>query len=163
MQSPVPTHAAPAHGLTRAVPRVVLDTNVCLDLFHFSQPGCAALVLALQEGRVQAVTSAACRAEWLQVLEYPSVPIEPKQRASRRERYDAMVALLSDDELSRHADVVLPRCRDPDDQMFLELALASEARWLISRDKQVLKLNRRTAKAGWFAILKPDQWTPALL
>jgi predicted nucleic acid-binding protein len=153
----IATDAAPA------VPRIVLDTNVCLDLFHFGNAGCAALASALSEGRVQAVTRADCRDEWLRVLEYPSVPIDPPQRPSRRERFDAQVQLLHEDALDAHAGVVLPRCLDPDDQMFLELALASGARWLLSKDKQLLKLNRRTLKAGLFRILKPEQWTLDLL
>ena len=57
----------------------------------------------------------------------------------------------------------LPACRDPDDQKFLELAQASGAQWLISKDRDLLKLARRTRKAGWFLILKPEQWSPALI
>lgn len=147
----------------RAVPRVVLDTNVCLDLFHFSNRGCVALAKALQDGQIQAVTRTDCREEWLRVLEYPSVPIEPEQRASRRERFDAQTVWLEEAQLLPPGDVVLPRCLDPDDQMFLELALAAEARWLISKDKQLLKLNRRTVKAGLFRVLKPELWSPDLL
>jgi len=65
-------------------PRVVLDTNVCLDLFLFRDAACAPLAGALADGRVQAVADAACREEWLRVLHYPSVPIRPEQRAELR-------------------------------------------------------------------------------
>jgi len=144
------------------VPRIVLDTNVCLDLFLFRDPACAALATALAAGHVQAVADAACRNEWLRVLEYPSVPIRPEQRAGLRERFDAAVVTLTD--LPAPASVVpLPACRDPDDQKFLELALVSGAPWLISKDRDLLKLARRTRKAGLFLILKPEQWSPTLI
>ena len=136
----------------------MLDTNVCLDLFHFHDAGCHALAAALAAGHVQAVTRADCRAEWHRVLSYPSVPIHPPQRAGLAQRFDAQVQLLDGaDALPAHAQV-LPRCKDPDDQMFLELALASGARWLISKDRHLLKLNRRTRKAGLFTIVRPVDW-----
>jgi putative PIN family toxin of toxin-antitoxin system len=144
------------------VPRVVLDTNVCLDLFLFRDAACAPLAGALADGRVQAVADAACREEWLRVLHYPSVPIRPEQRAELRERFDA--AMLALPERAVPSDLPpLPTCRDPDDQKFLELAQASGAQWLISKDRDLLKLARRTRKAGLFLILKPEQWSPALI
>lgn len=145
-----------------AVPRIVLDTNVCLDLFLFRDPACAPLAGALTSGRVRAVADAACRDEWLRVLEYPSVPIRPEQRDGLRERFDATLVQLTD--LPDPASLgPLPVCRDPDDQKFLELALASGAQWLLSKDRHLLKLARRTRKAGQFLILKPDQWSEALV
>ncbi len=144
------------------VPRLVLDTNVCLDLFLFRDAACAPLAAALAAGQVQAVADAACRDEWLRVLEYPSVPIRPEQRAGLRERFDARVAMLAD--LPAPASLMpLPACRDPDDQKFLDLALASGADWLLSKDRDLLKLARRTRKAGLFLILKPEQWSPTLI
>ncbi|HEX5305805.1 MAG TPA: putative toxin-antitoxin system toxin component, PIN family [Dyella sp.] len=145
-----------------AVPRIVLDTNVCLDLFLFRDAACAALAAALGGGQVQAVADARCRNEWLRVLEYPSVPIRPEQRAGLRERFDAVVQLLPAAPTPNPL-APLPTCRDPDDQMFLELAQASGAPWLISKDRDLLKLARRTRKAGLFLILKPEQWSAALI
>lgn len=141
-----------------ALPRVVLDTNVCLDLFHFRDPRCAPLAQALDGGAVQAVTNDACRDEWLRVLEYPNVPIRPEQRSGLRERFDAQVRRL--DALPSPASLgPLPVCSDPDDQKFLELALACGAPWLLSKDRHLLKLNKRTRKAGLFLILKPEDWS----
>jgi predicted nucleic acid-binding protein len=145
-----------------AAPRIVLDTNVCLDLFLFNDSRCAALAEALERGQLCAVTDDACRAEWLRVLDYPGVPVRPEQRAGLRERFDAVVQRL--DGLPSAATLApLPICSDPDDQKFMELALACGAPWLISKDRHLFKLNRRTRKAGLFLIPKPEQWTPALL
>ena len=38
----------------------------------------------------------------------------------------------------------LPACRDPDDQKFLELALAARAQCLLTKDHALLELARRT-------------------
>lgn len=154
-------HAVMSTAACDTSPRIVLDTNVCLDLFLFHDARCAALAAALEQGRVRAVADDACRDEWLRVLEYPSVPIRPEQRAGLRERFDASVQRLADLPPIETLPP-LPVCSDPDDQKFMELALACGAPWLISKDRHLLKLNKRTRKAGLFLILKPEQWTPAL-
>ncbi|RDD82964.1 putative toxin-antitoxin system toxin component, PIN family [Dyella tabacisoli] len=145
-----------------STPRLVLDTNVCLDLFVFGDAACAPLLAALQGGVVEAVTDEACRAEWWRVLHYPKLALDEAARAQARAAFDAHTSYLSTDELRQPIDAGLPRCADPDDQKFLELALATQARWLISKDKEVLKLGPRTLRAGWFAIVTPQGWqTPS--
>jgi hypothetical protein len=49
------------------------------------------------------------------------------------------------------------RCTDPDDQKFVDLALARGARWLVSRDRAVLKLGRRTRSLG-LEVVTPESW-----
>ncbi|WEN15038.1 putative toxin-antitoxin system toxin component, PIN family [Rhodanobacter sp. AS-Z3] len=142
------------------VPRVVLDTNVCLDIFLFHDAQSAALHVAMREGRIQAVTRADCRAEWLRVLHYPQVPITDALRPEVAAAFDALVCCLPDDLATANPDVPLPRCGDPDDQMFLELAQASGARWLVSKDNEVLKLAPRCARDGLFWIGLPQAWSP---
>ena len=79
------------------------------------------------------------------------------RRASRCvDAYDALVQCLPDERRRYDADVPLPRCADPDDQKFLQLALASGARWLVSRDGDVLALGRRTRRDGLFEIVSPQ-------
>lgn len=155
--------ASLASAARHARPRVVLDTNICLDLFLFHDSACAALAAALEAGQVEAVTRSDCRDEWHRVLHYSCVPIHPPQRPLMRERYDAQISLLGDEAFDLEGSARLPLCRDPDDQMFLQLAQATGARWLLSKDKQLLKLNRKTVKLGLFAILRPRDWSAALL
>jgi putative PIN family toxin of toxin-antitoxin system len=146
------------------VPRIVLDTNVCLDLFVFRDPLCSHLLSALQRGAVQAVTREDCRAEWQRVLHYPQLPIDESQRPALVAAFDAAIRLLPPEASTlREGDPDLPRCADPDDQKFLELALACGARWLLSKDKELLKLDRRTRSAGLFAIRLPQLWSIAEL
>lgn len=143
------------------VPRIVLDTNVCLDLFLFNDPRCAHLMIALRSGTVQAVTRDDCRDEWRRVLHYPQVPIDDANRPAISTAFDAFVHHLPDEESTAQDEALLPTCADADDQKFLQLALAAGARWLISKDKELLKLDRRSRNAGLFPILLPEQWSLA--
>jgi putative PIN family toxin of toxin-antitoxin system len=141
-----------------STPRVVLDTNACLDLWVFDDPRAARLRAALLAGAIEAVTNAACRDEWLRVLQYPQLRLGEVERLEHARRYDALVGLLPDDTAPCVAEPPLPRCADPDDQKFLQLALASGARWLVSRDGDVLALGRRTRRDGLFEIVSPQAW-----
>ncbi|WP_049623014.1 PIN domain-containing protein [Frateuria defendens] len=140
-------------------PRIVLDTNVCLDLFVFGDAQCARLQAALREGAVEAVTREDCRAEWLAVLGYPQLRLDAARRAAAAALFDAQVRCLPSDPPGSPVAVRLPRCADADDQKFLELALAAGARWLLSKDREVLRLARRTAREGLFRIATPQAWT----
>lgn len=74
--------------------------------------------------------------------------------------FDQVVSLLPTAGMVPLPEIKLPRCADPDDQKFLELALASGAQCLLSKDKALLQLARRTAREGWFQILCPSAWEP---
>jgi len=144
------------------VPRIVLDTNVCLDLFVFGDSLCSHVLAAIRSGAVQAVTREDCREEWQRVLHYPQLPIDDQQRPGLRDVFDGLIHLLPPEASTLSEDAMpLPRCADPDDQKFLELALASGARWLLSKDNELLKLDRRTRSAGLFSIRLPQLWSIA--
>ena len=143
-----------------SVPRVVLDTNVCLDIFLFHDSQSAALHVAMREGMIEAVTRPDCRAEWLRVLHYPQVPVSDNARPAIEAAFDALVHCLPAELATPAPEVKLPRCADPDDQMFLELAQASGARWLVSKDNELLKLAPRCAREGLFWIGLPQAWSP---
>jgi len=136
---------------------VVLDTNVCLDLFVFDDRNVLPLRAGLQSGTLVAATDEACREEWLRVLEYPQLGLSVEQRAQAIAAFDA--AMIHLPRPTAAVDLTtLPRCRDPDDQKFLELAMRANAGWLLSRDDHLLALARRTARAGLFEILTPTAW-----
>lgn len=139
--------------------RLVLDTNVCLDLFVFCDPRCAALAAALQEGSVEAVTRADCRNEWLAVLQYSCFALEAPQRAQCIARFDAVVRCLVGADVGHANAMPLPRCTDKDDQKFLELARDSGAAMLLTKDRALLKLAGKCRRAGLYAIIKPEAWT----
>lgn len=140
--------------------RVVIDTNVCLDLFVYRDAASEPLMHALQSGRVLAVTRADCRDEWLRVLHYPQIGLDEARRRDACAEYDTWLRVRSvPSAISAVAGVDLPRCADPDDQKFLELALESGAQTLVTKDKMLLKLHRKTSRQALFVILTPVAWS----
>jgi putative PIN family toxin of toxin-antitoxin system len=137
--------------------RIVLDTNVCLDLFVFHDPRWAELLAAIERGELEAVTRADCRDEYLVVLHYPHLPLSDDSRPHAAARFDALIKLVEPNAKA----IALPVCTDRDDQKFLELARDAVVDTLITKDKALLKLARRTARAGLFRIMPPDAWLKA--
>ena len=140
------------------IDRIVLDTNVCLDLFVFDDPRCGRLFDALCTGEVVAMTDDACRNEWMRVLQYPELRLDEAMRDAAATRFDGLMKHPSLLPSHKAGLPPLPRCRDPDDQKFLELALRTRARWLLTRDDHLLALAKRTRRDGLFAILTPSEW-----
>ena len=136
--------------------RVVIDTNVCLDLFVFRDSRYQSLLDALRNGRLHAVTSEHCRKEWLFILSYPHLPLNEESKAAAMSEYDSLFTLISMD--APREDLVLPVCKDKEDQKFIALAYAAKASLLLTKDKALLKLAKRTARMGLFAIASPDRW-----
>ncbi|HEY8100822.1 MAG TPA: putative toxin-antitoxin system toxin component, PIN family [Burkholderiaceae bacterium] len=141
--------------------RIVLDTNVCLDLFVFNDPRWIKLHDALKNGSIKAVTRNDCRMEWLIVLDYPHLPLDAHSKLRSAAEFDALITCISVQESTSQAVAPLPLCSDPDDQKFLELARDAHAEVLITKDKALLKLARKNAKAGMFKIMSPEAWTLA--
>jgi len=135
-------------------PRLVLDTNVVMDLFHFRAPPLAPLMAAIESGAVICLANEETLAELARVTGYKQFCLDDAGRQRIFEAYRAQVTLIA--ESVDPALPLLPKCRDPDDQMFLELALAGPADMLISRDNQVLKLARARQRPCPFAILAPE-------
>ena len=129
---------------------LVIDTNIVLDLFVFDDPAVRVLKDQIERGAVQWLATAAMRAELARVLGYPnivrwldrhgSVPAEAAQ--SVLERFDAMARQVSP------APAAAISCRDPHDQIFIDLAAAHDAA-LISKDRAVLNASSRAGRAGW--------------
>jgi predicted nucleic acid-binding protein len=146
---------------------LVLDTNVVLDLLHFDDPSVQSLKRAVEAGHVGCVVTDATLDEWRRVLGYPEFRLDAVQQAALFARYQAL-ATKSDKreeafEVPRKATPIrdglesgrsrMPRCSDPDDQKFVDLAAASGAQGLVSKDRAVLKLRRRCASR--FRIMTP--------
>ena len=139
-------------------PRVVLDTNAWLDLLHYRDPRGQALADALAAGEVVAITDGECHAEWQRVLGYRQLKLDADAKAALDAAHDALAHHWIGASPTPDDGAALPRCDDPDDQKFIELAAHCRAKWLVSRDRAVLALGKRTAQAGLFWILTPEQW-----
>ena len=119
---------------------IVLDTNIVLDAFVFNDPAAVPLKQALDAGTVQWLATPAMREELERVLTYPKI-------AARlvRHQITASGVLARFDAQARLVDVAVKApftCRDADDQKFIDLAVAHQAK-LLSKDDAVLCMAKR--------------------
>jgi len=133
--------------------RVVLDTNIVMDMLHFADRHAHPLRSLLIGGRWQCFTDADCLAELERVTGYPEFGLDVGGRQSLMRDYRAFVQPC---EAEADENFALPRCRDPDDQKFLILAARCRADLLITRDKLLLKLARHRHRPVPFAILTAE-------
>jgi putative PIN family toxin of toxin-antitoxin system len=132
--------------------RLVLDTHVWLDWLAFDDPSVQSLKNAVAEERAEVYMDPACEAELERVLAYPIARRIPgKEMQAARLAEARRIARRPDRELSEAERASLPRCGDRDDQKFLELALAARADALLTKDRALLALARRTP----FRIVPP--------
>jgi len=127
-----------------------------MDLFHFKAPPLAALAQAIGTGQVICLANSHTLAELERVTGYPQFKLDTAGRQDLLQRYRAHLTILPCLDDDSPLLPPLPKCRDPDDQMFLELAQYGQADLLISRDNLVLKLARARQRPCPFAILPPD-------
>jgi putative PIN family toxin of toxin-antitoxin system len=137
-----------------SVPRLVLDTNTLVSALLFRQGRLAWLRTAWQDGTVTPLVCTATVNELLRVLTYP------KFRLNR----DAITELLA--EFLPYAETIAlsasqtrgPRCRDPDDQVFIDLAIVANADGLVTGDRDLLALADQTS----LRIQPPAEWRESL-
>lgn len=129
---------------------VVLDTNIVMDMLHFGDPRTVALREAMAGQRIQCFSDSSCLAELERVAAYAQFQLAENEQRVLLRTYRGLVTLCEADET---ADLpALPRCRDADDQKFLELAARCGARVLVTRDKELLRLARHRRMPAPFAI-----------
>lgn len=117
-------------------PAVVLDTNVVLSALVFSAGRMASLRDAWRAGRCRPLASQPTVAELMRALAYP------KFKLSSLEQEELLADYLP------HCTTVqlpaklppVPKCRDPHDRPFLELAVVGRAAYLVTGDKDLLSL-----------------------
>lgn len=136
-------------------PCAVLDTNVVLAACHFRDPAVAGVWGAITSGRLAWIGTVPMRDELTHVAARlaasPGPPRPPDWLA------DALTHLQLCPAPPAVAPGAVPRCTDPTDQMFIDLALAAPADWLFSRDRAVRKLAGRAGRHG-VRIVTPDGW-----
>jgi putative PIN family toxin of toxin-antitoxin system len=133
--------------------RLVLDSNVWLDLLVFEDPSVAPLREALKSGRAQVFVDARAMDELRRVLVYDLGRWSMDE--ARQAECMGQAARLAQVIEVEPAGAALPRCSDPDDQKFLELALAAKADALLTKDQALLDLARRKSRPAPFKIITP--------
>jgi putative PIN family toxin of toxin-antitoxin system len=123
----------------------VLDTNIVLDLFVFSDPATPVLLDALQTGHLHWIATQPMRDELERVLDYSHiVPRLQYYQLSAQDvlnRFDALVQIME------VPPKVALNCKDADDQKFIDLAAAHQS-LLLSKDHAVLALTKRLLPFG---------------
>ena len=131
--------------------QLVLDTNVVLDLLVFGDPQTQPLADALANGDLRWLATPAMREELARVLGYPK--LAPRVAHHR----GAAGAVLQD--FDQRADLVEApakasvTCGDPDDQKFIDLAVAHRCT-LLSKDHEVLRMKKRLAALQVTAVAR---------
>lgn len=141
--------------------RLVLDTNVWLDWLVFNDPGISVIKQAVTKHDAVIFATADCEQELERVLTYPmrKLPLDPDRQADCLAQFRC-IARLHDG--GGHCDRnALPRCKDADDQKFLELACDCSADFLITRDRDLLVFARRKYQPLPFRIVTPPQFASA--
>lgn len=136
---------AAQHRAPRPPLPVVLDTNIVLDLFIFQDPATQVLRSALDSGHLQWLATPDMREELLRVLDYPQ--LQPRLAFYRLTDEQVMAAFDARVILCPAAAKAPCTCKDPDDQKFIDLAVAHQA-VLMSKDKAVLAMRKRLERLG---------------
>jgi uncharacterized protein len=133
---------------------VVLDTNIVLDWLVFEDGGMPELMAALNEKRFIIATNAECIDELTRVLAYPIFKLNEAQQVLALAKYSEFTTPIA---LRASLLGRVPRCRDKDDQKFLELAAHAGAAALISKDNAVLGLHRSMRERFGCEVLRANQ------
>lgn len=139
--------------LLKNLMRVVLDTNIVMDMLHFDDRHTHPLHTLIVDGKLNCFSDTDCLAELERVTGYPEFGLDPGARNALMERYRRFVTVQ---DAFCEEDYPLPRCRDADDQKFLILAARCQADLLITRDKLLLRLARHRHKPPSFNILTAE-------
>ena len=129
----------------------VIDTNIVLDLWLFEDPATVPLRAALQSGAISHLATTSMRDELARVLTYPHLikrmakfNIQASDVLNRYDKY-----LLAAETAAKAACT----CKDPDDQKFIDLAVA-HATPLLSKDNAILCMKKRLLQSG--VVLNPN-------
>lgn len=133
--------------------RIVLDTQVVMDWLVFREASIEPLVQAVSDGSLSWIGHPDMLAELRHVLGRGVAAAWAPDLGE----IEACFERLCQMQAQTPAPAVRLLCRDPDDQIFIDLALAAGARWLVSRDRAVLALARRARQLD-LEILTPAAW-----
>ena len=110
---------------------VVLDTNVFISGVFFSGPPYQ-ILRAWRDGKINLVLSEKIFEEYVRVAEVLS------ERFPQTQLTPILELLMVEAEFTSAFDLPKPVCADPDDDKFIECAIAGKAEAIISGDKHLL-------------------------
>ena len=131
-------------ALTDIKPRLVLDTNIILDLLVFKDPSAEPIRLLLDAKLVDAVRTPASMEELMDVIGRPAFKLSPEDQEAIVQAWEASSRLLE----STAIEPAPFTCRDQDDQVFLDMAYSLRPALLLSKDLRVLELQAIAKRHG---------------
>lgn len=159
MTPPDPMPPIETRSVAAAPIDVVIDTNVALDWLVFADPGVQALGAAIETGQLRWIATEAMRAEWLDVrerlLHLPALRRWVDAHGPAGAAATRWMHLVPEPGPLPQPERL--HSVDPDDQGYIDLALAQRVPWLFSRDRALLRLARRAAAFG-VQVIAPRDW-----
>ncbi len=123
-------------------PVVVLDTNILLDILVFDDERAHPLRAALANQELDAVATKNTIEEFADVISRPQFDLDEETQNETILQWQSWSRVIDDLDLQ-----VAPwKCKDRDDQVFINLAFTLKPSTLISKDKLVLKIAKRAQK-----------------
>jgi putative PIN family toxin of toxin-antitoxin system len=125
-------------------PRLVLDTNVILDLLVFKDPSAEPIRLLLDAKQVDAVRSEASMLELIDVIQRPAFKLSREEQKMILQVWESVARLLENSAIESAPFT----CRDLDDQVFINMAYSLRPALLLSKDLRVLELQATAQRHG---------------
>jgi predicted nucleic acid-binding protein len=137
----------------------ILDTNVVLDWLVFEHASGRVIGHAIAAGELRWIVSPAMQAELIDVLgrllHLPTLMRWSARHAPAMEGVRTWSHPVPTPGPLPYGERL--RCSDPDDQCFIDLAIARRTPWLLTRDHALRRLARRARPLG-VAVLTPEAW-----
>lgn len=130
--------------------RVILDTNVVMDLLVFADASVQPILTALHEKRVVALIHPETFAELVDVLGRRQFGL------TENEVIEKSLAWLA---FCEPSEAPLPShtyCKDIEDDKFFQLAMLTHCPFLVTKDKLVLKARKRAKRDGIIVLSIDD-------
>jgi predicted nucleic acid-binding protein len=135
---------------------IVLDTQSLFDWLVFRNPGCENWSTVLGGDQWQWIFTSPMREEFDFVAAKGFGErwiVRPDEIAAAWDAHAREVKIPDEPGAAQL------RCTDPDDQKFIDLAIAARAHTLVSRDKALLRLARKAAERHGLRVCTPAAWT----
>jgi len=116
--------------------KAILDTNIVMSGIFWSGHA-RNILLSLEEGAFEHICSKEIVEEYFATAE----KLKAKLRREDRTLIDEILDMIT--MRSHFAQAIFgcgPVCRDPNDQMFLDLTVSTEAKYIVSGDKDLLSI-----------------------
>lgn len=118
--------------------KAILDTNIVMSGIFWSGHARNILIL-LEEGQFSHICSREIVEEYLTTAEKLNAKLKREDRGLINEILDM---ILMNSHFCEAVNGSGPECRDPKDQMFLDLAVSAESKYIVSGDKDLLVIER---------------------